>query len=90
MSAPGRAIAGDVIPQTDQVMRNLACCLKRVGSSLEDVVQVRAFITDMALYEDFNAAYAPWFTRLSSRTRVAVDGLAAGALVEVDLLAVRT
>jgi 2-iminobutanoate/2-iminopropanoate deaminase len=88
--AIGAVVGGGVGPQTDQVMRNLARCLELVGSSLDAVVQARAYITDMALYDGFNAAYARWFTRLPSRTCVAVSGLAVGALVEVDLVAVRT
>jgi 2-iminobutanoate/2-iminopropanoate deaminase len=69
-------------------MRNLARVLELCGSSLDDVVQVRAYLTSMDLYEDFNDTYAAWFPgELPARTCVAVVGLAVGALVEVDLVA---
>ena len=86
----GKLVAGGIVEQTDQVMRNLARVLELAGGRLEDVVQVRAYLLDWGDYAAFNAAYAVWFPdRLPSRTCVGVDGLAAGALVEVDLVAWR-
>ena len=86
----GELVAGGVVEQTDQVMRNLARVLELVGGSFADVVQVRAYLLDWADYAEFNRAYAAWFEeRLPSRTCVGVSGLAAGALVEVDLVAWR-
>jgi reactive intermediate/imine deaminase len=86
-------VTGDLAPggitgQTDQVMRNLARVLELCGSSLDSVLQARAYLTSMDLYPAFNAAYAAWFTPpLPARTCVAITGLAVGALVEVDLVA---
>jgi 2-iminobutanoate/2-iminopropanoate deaminase len=86
----GELIAGGIAAQTDQVMRNLARVLELVGGGLADVVQTRAYLLDWGDYAVFNATYAAWFPeRLPSRTCVGVSGLAAGALVEVDLLAWR-
>jgi reactive intermediate/imine deaminase len=86
----GELVAGGIIEQTDQVMRNLARVLELVGGELRDVVQARAYLLHWGDYAAFNAAYAAWFAeRLPSRTCVGVGGLAAGARVEVDLLAWR-
>jgi reactive intermediate/imine deaminase len=86
----GGLVAGGIVEQTDQVMRNLARVLELVGGTLEHVAQVRAYLLDWGDYAAFNAAYAAWFPkRLPSRTCVGVSGLAAGALVEVDLVAWR-
>jgi len=86
----GALVAGAIIEQTDQVMRNLARVLALAGGSLDDVVCVRAYLTDFDDYSAFNAAYTPWFgRRLPSRTCVGCSGLAAGARVEVDLVAWR-
>ncbi len=86
----GKLVGRGIVEQTDQVMRNLARVLELAGGRLEDVVQVRAYLLDWGDYAAFNAAYAVWFPdRLPSRTCVGVDGLAAGALVEVDLVAWR-
>jgi 2-iminobutanoate/2-iminopropanoate deaminase len=86
----GGLVAGGIVEQTDQVMRNLARVLELAGGTLADVVQVRAYLLRWEDYAAFNAAYAAWFPkRLPSRTCVGVDGLAVGALVEVDLVAWR-
>ena len=69
------------------LQRVLALC---GGGALTDVVAARAYLTDWDEYAAFNAAYARWFPeRLPSRTCVGVSGLAAGARVEIDLVAWR-
>jgi reactive intermediate/imine deaminase len=86
----GRLVPGAIAEQTDQVMRNLARVLQLVGGGLDDVVQVRAYLLDWDDYAAFNAAYRAWFPeRLPSRTCTGTSGLAAGARVEVDLVAWR-
>ena len=87
----GRLVPGAIAEQTDQVMRNLTRVLQLAGGDLaRDVVSARAYLTDWEDYAPFNAAYERWFpARLPSRTCVGVHGLAAGALVEVDLVAWR-
>ncbi len=86
----GSLLADGIIAQSDQVMRNLARVLELSGGALTDVVMVRAYLLDWTDYEEFNAAYEPWFpARLPSRTCVGVSGLAAGARVEVDVVAHR-
>jgi 2-iminobutanoate/2-iminopropanoate deaminase len=86
----GELVGAGIAAQTDQVMRNLVRVLELVGGGLCDVVQARAYLLRWSDYAAFNAAYEAWFPeRLPSRTCVGVSGLAAGALVEVDLVAWR-
>jgi reactive intermediate/imine deaminase len=87
----GALVGADVAAQTEQVMGNLARVLELAGGNLGDVVAVRAYLTDWDDYGAFNAAYARWFHggRLPSRTCTGTTGLAAGACVEVDLVAWR-
>ncbi|MEU0495982.1 RidA family protein [Mycobacterium sp. NPDC006124] len=81
----GAVVGSDVATQTDQVLRNLLRVSELCGGGLADVVSVRAFLTNWADYDAFNAAYAAWFPdRLPSRTCVGVSGLAVDALVEID------
>ena len=81
----GAVAHGDVVTQTDQVLRNLVRVTELCGGGLDDVVSVRAYLLDWDDYGAFNAAYAAWFpARLPSRTCVGVTGLAVGALVEID------
>ena len=87
----GELVGATIAEQTDQVMRNLQRVLALCGAGeLTDVVAARAYLTDWDEYAAFNAAYQPWFPdRLPSRTCVGVSGLAAGARVEIDLVAWR-
>ena len=86
--ATGAVPAGGITDQTHMVMSNLRRVLELQGVSLDAVLQVRAYLTSMDLYAEFNDAYQTWFSGpLPARTCIAVIGLAVGALVEVDLLA---
>jgi 2-iminobutanoate/2-iminopropanoate deaminase len=64
--------------------------LEHAGFSLRDVVTARAFLTDFGEYEAFNRVYTEYMGEfLPTRTTVGVTALAAGARVEVDLVAYR-
>ncbi|OBF52103.1 RidA family protein [Mycolicibacterium monacense] len=81
----GEIVSTGIEAQTDQVLRNLLRVTRLCGGGLDDVVAVRAYLTDWAEYAAFNTAYAAWFPdRLPSRTCVGVTGLAVGARVEID------
>jgi 2-iminobutanoate/2-iminopropanoate deaminase len=87
--ATGDVVGAAVAEQTDAVIANLVRVLELCGASLADVVQTRAYLTSMDLYEEFNRAYGRHFgSGLPARTCVAVGGLARGALVEIDAVAV--
>ena len=78
--------------QTHKVMDNLKRVLAGVGAALEDVVMVRAFLTDFERdYPVFNKLYATYFAagRLPARTTVGVTGLARGTILEIDMIARR-
>ena len=69
-------------------MENLKRVLIHVGTSFENVVMVRIFVTDFRYYEIVNQVYASYFnqTRLPGRTTVGVTALAGYGDVEIDLI----
>ena len=78
--------------QTCRVLDNLKLVLSGAGSSLEQVVFARVYLTHFERdYAAMNAVYRSYFAegKLPARTCVGVTGLARGALVEIDLLARR-
>lgn len=78
--------------QTKKVMENLSLVLKEMNLSLANVVSVRVFLTNFEEdYEQMNSTYAAYFPvdRRPARTCVGVTALAAGARVEIDLIARR-
>lgn len=78
--------------QTHQVMKNLQTVLQGIGLTLGSVLQVRVYLTRFEQdYAAMNATYAMWFPagRRPARTCVGVNGLAKGALIEIDMVARR-
>lgn len=78
--------------QTRQVMANLATVLEGCGLGLDSVVQVRVYLTAFDRdYDAMNATYASHFPpgKRPARTCIGVNGLAKGALIEIDMVARR-
>jgi 2-iminobutanoate/2-iminopropanoate deaminase len=79
--------------QTHQVMKNLQTVLAGCGLGLGDVLQVRVYLLHFeADYPAMNTVYASYFPpgQRPARTCVGVNGLAKGALVEIDMVARRS
>lgn len=81
-----------VAAQTRRVMDNLVIVLNELSLGLDNVVQVRAYLThfdrDYALMNETYASYFPE-NRRPARTCIGVTGLARQALVEIDMVARR-
>ncbi|MGB0682506.1 MAG: RidA family protein [Magnetovibrionaceae bacterium] len=84
-------IRGSAAEQLDACMRNLETILDAAKTDWSRVLHVRIFMTDFSRYDELNEAYKAWFPEggFPARTCVGVTGLAGGAEVEVDLVAVR-
>jgi 2-iminobutanoate/2-iminopropanoate deaminase len=86
----GEYVLGDIETETRRVMDNLVIVLETAGFALSDVVSARAFLTEFGEYEAFNRIYTEYLGEfLPTRTTIGVVALAAGARVEVDLVAYR-
>ena len=89
---PNRPLPEGIEAQTRRVMDNLILVLKGMDLTLDNVVQVRAYITEFERdYAGMNETYMSYFEpgRLPARTCIGVTGLAVGALVEIDMMARR-
>jgi 2-iminobutanoate/2-iminopropanoate deaminase len=72
--------------QVRQTLRNLQAILEAAGSSVDDVVKVNAYVTDLTRFAEFNEVYREFFRHHPpARTTVATALL--GILVEVDCVA---
>lgn len=87
---PGRKqLADGVSAQATQALANLAAVLQAAGTSLDRVVKTTIFLADMADFAAVNEAYAAAMsTPYPARSTVAVRALPAGALVEIECVAV--
>ena len=79
----------DITLQTRAVIENISDILAAVGASLADLVQVTSYLVDMADFEDYNSAYAEYFTEAGpTRTTVAVRELPhPDLLIEIQAIA---
>ena len=85
----GRLVEG-VDAQTTQALANAGALLAGQGASLSDVVKTLVFLLDMGDFPIMNEAYAAAFgDHRPARSTVAVAGLPMGALVEIEVWAMR-
>lgn len=81
----------DFLAQSRQCLRNMAAILEAAGSSLDQVLSVDVFLTDMKQFAEFNAVYEEFFTsHKPARVAVEVSALPKGGLVEVKCIAARS
>jgi 2-iminobutanoate/2-iminopropanoate deaminase len=80
--------AGGIEGQTRQTMENIKAVLEYAGSSMGRVVKCTVFLGDIADYAQMNAVYASFFPdRPPARSTLAASGLALGAAVEIECIA---
>jgi len=76
--------------QSRQVLDNVACALVGAGSSIDRLVQVRVYVTDISCWPAFNAIYAKWAgAARPARCVVPVPQLHYGFKIEVEAVAMR-
>lgn len=76
---------GGIGPQTTQTLENIGATLATVGATHGDLVRCQVFLTDIADFDEMNAAYRKFFPATPpARTTVAVSGLAANARIEIE------
>jgi 2-iminobutanoate/2-iminopropanoate deaminase len=86
--ASGQVEAESIEGQMAQAMANVSAVLDAAGSSLDRVVKVTLYLSDMSLFARANAAYAlAMGEHRPARSAVPTLPLPRGALVEVDVVA---
>ena len=83
-------VAGGIVAETRQTMENIKAVLERHGTSLDRIVKVTVFLGDMKEWSAFNGVYGQYFAdgKLPARSALGANGLALGARVEVECIAV--
>ena len=81
--------AGGIQAETRQTMENIRNTLQRYGADMDDVVKCTVFLADIGEWPRMNAVYTTFFDRpYPARSAVAGSGLALGARVEIECIAV--
>ncbi len=90
LRADGSLVTGGVTEQTEQCLANAREILLAAGVTMNDVVKVTVFMTDLGEFAAMNAVYAKHFKiPYPARSTVQVSALPKGAAVEIEVLAVR-
>lgn len=62
MDAEGAVVGeGDAKAQTEKVLENVSMVLEEAGGSLDDIVKVTVFITDMGMYDEVHEVRRRYF-----------------------------
>ncbi|MBO6662781.1 MAG: hypothetical protein JJ909_12445 [Roseivirga sp.] len=88
---PGKMelVEGGLEAESRQIMENIQKVLQANGSSLENAIKFTIFIDDINRWSDFNKVYVEYFpNKKPARSALGVEGLALGAAVEVECIAV--
>jgi reactive intermediate/imine deaminase len=87
--ASGEMVAGEVRVQITRVFDNLVAVARAAGGSLQDVVKLNVFLTDLKNFPQVNEIMAQYFQEpYPARAAVGVAALPRGAQVEMDAVMV--
>jgi reactive intermediate/imine deaminase len=72
--------------QTKQAMDNVGAVLKRAGVGYDRIFHCTAFLSDMKNWPAFNKVYVGYFPdgQMPARSAIGANGLALGALLEIE------
>lgn len=86
----GKLVEGDIQAQTRQALANAGNILKAAGTDLGHVVKTTVYLDNMDDFSAMNKVYAEFFKEpFPARSAVAVAQLPKGALVEIEVMAVK-
>lgn len=87
----GNVFKGDVKKQAEIALNHVRNIVQDAGFTMDDVVKVTIFLTDMKNFEAVNEVYSKFFVgqMLPARAVVAVAGLPKEVSVEIEAIAMK-
>jgi len=80
-------VTGGIAPQIRRVFENLSAICIAAGGSLDDIVKLTVFLTDMGNFPQVNTIMEQYFTApYPARAAVGVAALPKGAEIEMDAI----
>lgn len=87
--ATGEIVAGDITAQARRAFDNLKAVAEAAGGTLDDIVRVGLYVTDLGEFAQVNAVMAEYFAApYPARSTIEVPALPKGARFEVDAVMV--
>jgi len=85
----GALVEGDIAAQAQRAFDNLKAVCEAAGGSLDGVVRLGLYLTDLGDFATVNAVMANYFSApYPARSTIEVSALPKGAVVEVDAVMV--
>lgn len=84
----GELVQGDISRLTERVFDNIEEILNASGSSLEHVVRMDVFLTNLDDFAAMNAVYANRVRSAPARQTIQVSKLPKGASIEISCIAI--
>ena len=85
----GKIISADIESQAEQCCKNIEAILNSCYMGMKSIVKTTCYLSDIADFNKFNAVYEKYFVSKPARSCVAVKDLPAGALCEIEAIAVK-
>ena len=87
--ATGELVLGDITAQARRAFDNLKAVCEAAGGSMDDIVRVGLYLTDLSQFAQVNAVMGEYFAQpYPARSTIEVSALPKGAGFEVDALMV--
>jgi 2-iminobutanoate/2-iminopropanoate deaminase len=84
----GEKILGSIEEQTTQVLKNIKSIVEAAGSSIDQVLKVTVYISDISLWGSVNNVYSEFFgTHKPARAIIPVKELHHGFMIEMEAIA---
>ena len=84
-----KLVPGGIKEEAKQALTNIRTTLEAHGYTMRDVVKCTVMLADIAKWGDFNDVYKTFFSEpFPARSAIGANGLAIGAQVEVECIAV--
>jgi 2-iminobutanoate/2-iminopropanoate deaminase len=86
----GELITGDIQKAARQSLENVKAILAEAGATLEDVIKVTVFVSDMNNFSLINEVYAEFFSNHKpARSLVEVSKLPKNGEIEIEAIALK-
>ena len=83
-------VSGGLKPETHAIFQQMQAHLAHLDLGLQDIVKCLVMIDDIEKWGDFNAIYTSYFEPpYPARSAMGADGLALGAALELECIAVK-
>ena len=81
-------VPGGIAAETRQTMENIKATVELAGASMDRIVKCSVFMADISEWGAMNEVYRTYFEAPPARSAFGANGLALGARVEIDCIAV--